>query len=422
MTRRRRHVNDGRPTDAALVEELKRIASSDPELNELAFVPPWKSLKDLLGEDDATVVTGDDDDDGIFYHSFCVREHKLAINVNVLVPILSFIYAQMRRGSDDGDLKVLLCVLTGDSLSGWNVRKRRVCQELEDVVMCENEEEKQKMKDRVLERELTFVAFIQTKFPKSTAAFAHRRWVILKCCSRFVGRRRIHPTAKTTLVEEDDGGDDGGDDDDDDDDDDAKMLKLCERESLACEQTCRRKPSNYAAWAHKLFVFELVHLKQNVNKSHLLLERAKNVLRESKTTISASDPSAWHFRRAVIRLVGDRLFHFNDEYKKRFSEEIIEEEFRFVREKIVAFRGRETLWHHRKTLLVHVLQCFDGQLLAQNEIIKEEIEFAKENNSADEVKVRDVPWATKYEDGDEVRLRLSFSKYVCRILVARQYP
>ena len=149
MTRRRRDVNDGRPTDAALVEELKRIASSDPELNELAFVPPWKSLKDLLGEDDATVVTGDDDD-GIFYHSFCVREHKLAINVNVLVPILSFIYAQMRRGSDDGDLKVLLCVLTGDSLSGWNVRKRRVCQELEDVVMCENEEEKQKMKDSCL--------------------------------------------------------------------------------------------------------------------------------------------------------------------------------------------------------------------------------------------------------------------------------
>ena len=66
--------------------------------------------------------------------------------------------------------------------------------------------------------------------------------------------------------------------------------------------------------------------------------------------------------------------------------------------------------------------AFDGQLLAQNEIIKEEIEFAKENNSADEVKVRDVPWATKYEDGDEARLRLSFSKYVCRILVARQYP
>ena len=48
MTRRRQDVNDGRPTDAALVEELKRIASSDPELNELAFVPPWKSLKDLL--------------------------------------------------------------------------------------------------------------------------------------------------------------------------------------------------------------------------------------------------------------------------------------------------------------------------------------------------------------------------------------
>ena len=94
------------------------------------------------------------------------------------------------------------------------------------------------MKDRVLERELTFVAFIQTKFPKSTAAFAHRRWVILKCCSRFVGRRRIHPIMRRRrLVEEDD----GGDDDDDDDDDDAKMLKLCERESLACEQTCRRK-------------------------------------------------------------------------------------------------------------------------------------------------------------------------------------
>ena len=168
------------------------------------------------------------------------------------------------------------------------------------------------------------------------------------------------------------------------------MLKLYERESLTCEQTCRRKPSNYAAWAHKLFVFELVHLKQNVNKSHLLLERAKRVMR-IKTTISASDPSAWHFRRAVIRSVGDRLFHFNDEYKKRFSEEIIEESFVLCAEKIVVFRGRETLWHHRKTLLVHVLQCFDGQLLAQNEIIKEEIEFAEENNSADKSSAS-VPW------------------------------
>ena len=44
----------------------------------------------FVEEDDATVVTGDDDD-GLL--SFCVREHKLAINVNVLVPILSFIYA-----------------------------------------------------------------------------------------------------------------------------------------------------------------------------------------------------------------------------------------------------------------------------------------------------------------------------------------
>jgi|TARA_B110000003_G_scaffold176042_1_gene175519 CRISPR/Cas system CSM-associated protein Csm2 small subunit len=163
-----------------------------------------------------------------------------------------------------------------------------------------------------------------------------------------------------------------------------------------------------------LFVFELVHVKQNVNEPDELLERAKSVLRESKTNISSSDPSAWHFRRAVIRSVYDRLLHY-DAVKKRFFDEVIVNEFRFVREKIAAFRGRETLWHHRKTVLAHVLlKCSDDDV--RNEIVTEEIEFAiNNNNKADEIKVRDVPWATKYEDGDEARLLASFSKYVCTI-------
>ena len=33
-----------------LAEELLRIISSDFSLNELAFVPPWKHLRELLGE------------------------------------------------------------------------------------------------------------------------------------------------------------------------------------------------------------------------------------------------------------------------------------------------------------------------------------------------------------------------------------
>ena len=61
------------------------------------------------------------------------QEHKLAINAHVIVPVLNYVYSQLRRKKDekndddaflDDDLKVLLCVLTGDSLSGWNVRKR----------------------------------------------------------------------------------------------------------------------------------------------------------------------------------------------------------------------------------------------------------------------------------------------------------
>ncbi|CAL6339570.1 unnamed protein product [Bathycoccus prasinos] len=369
-----------------LASELLRIISSDFSLNELAFVPPWKHLRELLGEKFA-----DDEEDEndrkrlkLFYRSFCVREHKLAINAHVIVPVLNYVYSQLRRKKDekndddaflDDDLKVLLCVLTGDSLSGWNVRKRRVLEALEkDGDTTSDDQEKNRMKE--MEREMMFATFVQTKFPKSTAAFAHRR-----------------DTTMLSLL---------------------LLNNVYERETLACEQTCRRKLSNYAAWSHKLFVFELVHVKQNVNEPDELLERAKSVLRESKTNISSSDPSAWHFRRAAIRSVYDRLLHY-DAVKKRFFDEVIVDEFRFVREKIAAFRGRETLWHHRKTVLAHVLlKCSDDDV--RNEIVTEEIEFAiNNNNKADEIKVRDVPWATKYEDGDEARLLASFSKYVCTI-------
>ena len=50
-------------------------------------------------------------------------------------------------------------------------------------------------------------------------------------------------------------------------------------------------------------------------------------------------------------------------------------------------------------MLAHVLlKCSDDDV--RNEIVTEEIEFAiNNNNKADEIKVRDVPWATKYEDG-----------------------
>ena len=395
-----------------LASELLRIISSDFSLNELAFVPPWKHLRELLGEKFA-----DDEEDEndrkrlkLFYRSFCVREHKLAINAHVIVPVLNYVYSQLRRKKDekndddaflDDDLKVLLCVLTGDSLSGWNVRKRRVLEALEkDGDTTSDDQEKNRMKE--MEREMMFATFVQTKFPKSTAAFAHRRWVIMTCCFHGGGaERRNHLIPRNARR-------------------DTTMLSLLllnnvyERETLACEQTCRRKLSNYAAWSHKLFVFELVHVKQNVNEPDELLERAKSVLRESKTNISSSDPSAWHFRRAVIRSVYDRLLHY-DAVKKRFFDEVIVNEFRFVREKIAAFRGRETLWHHRKTVLAHVLlKCSDDDV--RNEIVTEEIEFAiNNNNKADEIKVRDVPWATKYEDGDEARLLASFSKYVCTI-------
>ena len=175
------------------------------------------------------------------------------------------------------------------------------------------------------------------------------------------------------------------------------LNNVYERETLACEQTCRRKLSNYAAWSHKLFVFELVHVKQNVNEPDELLERA-SVLRESKTNISSSDPSAWHFRRAVIRSVYDRLLHY-DAVKKRFFDEVIVNEFRFVRERLRRSADGKQLWHHRKTVLAHVLlKCSDDDV--RNEIVTEEIEFAINNNNK-----RRRNQSARRAVGDKVRRR-----------------
>ena len=95
----------------------------------------------------------------------CVREHKLAINAHVIVPVLNYVYSQLRRKKDEnGDLKVLLCVLTGDSLSGWNVR-RRVLEALEkDGDTTSDDQEKNRMKE--MEREMMFATFVQTKVSK----------------------------------------------------------------------------------------------------------------------------------------------------------------------------------------------------------------------------------------------------------------
>ena len=73
-------------------------------------MPPWKHLRELLGEKFA-----DDEEDEndrkrlkLFYRSFCVREHKLAINAHVIVPVLNYVYSQLRRKKDEnGDLKQL---------------------------------------------------------------------------------------------------------------------------------------------------------------------------------------------------------------------------------------------------------------------------------------------------------------------------
>ena len=50
-----------------------------------------------------------------------------------------------------------------------------------------SDQEKNRMKE--MEREMMFATFMQTKFPKSTAAFAHRRWVIMTCCFSQPGKK-----------------------------------------------------------------------------------------------------------------------------------------------------------------------------------------------------------------------------------------
>lgn len=360
-------------TRALIAKELLRIIEEDDCLNELAFCAKWETYEDILGRNyDRTKVMEIDRDVNEFV---CVSENKMALNYECLVDLLKHVYEEIRRNENKKEkIVVLLCLLCGDSLTGWNARKRSVIIMKDENDNENNNNKREHVDESTLKKELQFAEFVLTKWPKSTAAFAHRRWAF---------RKHFLPIEC------------------DDEDEERKKMSFYEREIKVCEETSRMKPSNYASWTHRLFALETLLLSSSKN-ALVNIERAKDVLQKLEKTISASDPSAWHFRRAVIQSIGNRV-NDCDVCKERFVS-LARDEFRVLREKIAAYRGRESLWHHRKTMFAYVKK-HSHQYADFIDIITEEREFANRKvvqlNNENEAQ-KNTEWAT-YADADEAK-------------------
>lgn len=193
-------------------------------------------------------------------------EHKLGISFWCIGSLFSYVHRlfdtlqrTLPKGDDGriGPATALalsrstraLLLINPDSHTCWNVRKRLLAQH--------------KMSGG-LEAELSLLSVIFTKHPKSGAAWAHRRWVLLRAepfRSRDGGARPTNPTAIDGKSGQD-----------------KHEIPLFKHPSFAremdiCEKSASAYKKNYYAWTHRRWVLERVTTRAGLEAEILKLRK-----------------------------------------------------------------------------------------------------------------------------------------------------
>ncbi len=212
---------------AELVSELSSALVDDPLIDELAFLPS-AGPSDVFGESfplggivTSTAVPG----------AFLLVRHKLAIAINALVPVYTYISAAHRRAcnhqnENDGGLASpgidpmtgldtyrLLLLINGELNTAWNGLRRRMMQNFAGLGL--------KARRCVAICELRFAQVVISGNPKATACWVYRRW-ILKNLS-------VSPAKGVTGLQ---------------------IEHVLANEITMVERATRFRRFNYAAWTH----------------------------------------------------------------------------------------------------------------------------------------------------------------------------
>ena len=181
-----------------------------------------------------------------------------------------------------------------------------------------------------LSAELRFLSFVFSKHPKSSEAWAHRRWA---------GQRLMEAVHGDTDA----------------------LLALLRAELAVVELTAERYPKNYHAWLHRQWLVQAVDgqlSKQAETDSGRGGQGWVDVLEKERQRIGAwneshmSDHSGWHYRSFVI----DRLLACCS--SPTAPPALLTDELSYLSSLQQLYPAHESAWSYRRYVLHSALLCY----------------------------------------------------------------
>jgi len=205
----------------------------------------------------------------------------------------------------------------------WNARKDLLCQNL-----------------LLPEDELKFCDVVLSRKPKSSQAFAHRKWVLL----------RLKKNQISTCV----------------------LQQIIDHEFFLCTRVANSYPNNYYAWCHRSWIIqEILHCCLKTVSEEL-------IRMEDWITSHVSDYSGFHYRQFLIscfhykpsvtypsecplhNAASDSTENVKCSFHNVSNEDILlfssylKKELLLLSELQMVYQGHETLWNHRRYILQEV--------------------------------------------------------------------
>lgn len=214
-----------------------------------------------------------------------------------------------------------LLLVNADNATAWNARKRRLSSATSPPQQSQS-----------LSAELRFLSFLFSKHPKSSEAWAHRRW-----------------TAQRLMDREAEGAEETGD----------ALLALLRSELSVVEMSAERYPKNYHAWLYRRWIVQQVDGRQRRGKDAQAEDgtggqRLMAVLEEEQRRIGAwneshmSDHSGWHYRSFVV----DRMLAAAPSPASASSRRsLLTGELSYLSSLQLLYPAHESAWAYRRYLL-----------------------------------------------------------------------
>ena len=200
----------------------------------------------------------------------------------------------------------VLIMVNPEYLSAWNFRKDMVKRKIIDPL-----------------EELSFTELILRKKPKSSEAFAHRRFLLTSILSS---------DDKTTEIASHE-----------------TKLAIIDQEFKVCTETADKYYRNYYSWGHRLW------LLQEVCQNDPEVIKQELVFTLSWIPTHVSEYSAFNYRQVLLT----KMFLLLPSHEDRVN--VIQSDCNWIEDMFTRFSGRESLFLYRRFLLQCVISLFPSQ-------------------------------------------------------------